>query len=973
MKFVKFRNPKGRKRPALLFFLVLFSLVFSSAPFLSMVLIQDATAQGPQSRQTDGVWSATKLWADVKPLYVSVIGDVWPGHTGNEIIVGGESNWTTMIYGHEDSWVVQKLFQEAWYVTNVALGDVDPAEPGLEIVNVGWHGNVSMVYWEDATSTWKHKELVNGNNAGLTWGYGIAIGDMDPRYPGNEVAATDDSGNLLMIRKNGTGWTYDRIWQDVGPGIIDPYLDTVVLADVDLAHPGDEMLLTGGSKYVTEIYFNTTANNWTVKRLWRDRSAPIQLAVGNIINTTTGNEIAVGGLSKNLTVLSWNGTGWAPEKVYQEQDVIYDLDYGVVRPDKGPQVVIGSWSSKVTGHRKVPGGSGWESELIFDNDDFVFGTTIGDCDDLHPGNELLVVDRSGGIRKLQYETPDFVLYSPGPQNSGVPGASVNFDIMVYSRAGFHDSVTMSVLGLNDGGNASFAPVQVTPTGKSLLTVNLNRDIFIEKAILTVKGVSGSKVHTIEVVIDVLPPDEKDFGMMALPGTQSVVADYSAKYTIAIYQVNDFTDPVSLSVTGLPDGASAKFSSTILAPPGSVTLEVRTVSSSPLGTHYLTVKGQGGGKVHTATVTLIIKDASSPDFSIIVAPSTVTMVGSRSANISINLVSLYSYSHNVTLSVLGLEKGMSAIFMPPRLRPSGTSVLNFTIDASVPADTYYFEVLGAAEDATHSAVLRVDLNIAGRPDFTITASQAQVDVTASFGTFCNISVNAVGGFGAKVDLTVQGLPSGTNATFSPKAPGPGQISTLQIKTVLTAPAGTYHLIIVGHGSGLIRNAYVDLKISPAKAVLDIVRVDGVPSTAQAGQVIKVRVWIQNTGIINASGCELALFVDGQVTKTKSVSLGIGGPVAFNMTWTATQGTHNLTITLAPKGPVEILNGRYTKTVNVSGTINVSSGTGLALIVIVVIIIVLAVVLGYVFGKKGSKKAPPKTSRQHKKGTRPRTKN
>ena len=971
-KVLRTKVTQGRQAPALsILFIIL--MISSSFPVLCFVPAITSQAKTTDGRQDTGTWTATKLWADNKLLYCAKVGDVWPGHRGNEIVVGGESNWTTMIFGHEDSWQAVRLFQEAWYVTNIAIGDADNNGRN-EIVNVGWHGNVSMVYWDNATNKWVHQELVNGLKAHLAWGYGVAIGDFDPRYPGNEVATTDDKGELTIVRKNatGTGWTYEKVWKDGGNDTFNPYLDTVVWGEVDPGHPGKEMVVTGGSRYITEVYYNTTASNWTVKRLWRDRSTPIQLAIADVDPRYPGNEISVAGLDKNMTVLHWNGTGYVPEKVWKDSDVLYDTSVGEIVPGKGPEVVMGGWSGNVSAHRRLPGATSWDSRVLWRDVNQVFGTTVGDFDDLHPGNETVVVDRAGVVTKVQYETPDFVLYSPGPENSAVPGASATFDIMVYSRAGFHDGVTLSVLGLDDGGNGSFAPSQVTPTGRSLLTVTLNMDVPLQKATLTVKGVSGSKVHTIEVVIDVLPPDEKDFGMVALPATQSVVADYSVKYTIALYQVNDCTDPVSLSVTGLPDGASAVFSSTVLTPPGSSTLEVRTVSSSPLGTHYLTAQGIGCGKVHTATVTLIIKDASSPDFSLGIAPSTITMVGSHSANISVNLVSLYGFSQNVTLYVLGLEDGMSANFTPPSIKPSGTSFLNLTIDASVPADTYYLEVLGAAGETTHSTVLKVDLNIAGRPDFTITASQAQVDVTASFVTFCNISVKAVGGFGAKVDLTVLGLPSGTNATFTPKALGPGQTSTLEIKTVLTAPSGIYHLIIVGKGSGLTRNAYVDLKISPAKAVLDIVKVDGVPSTAQTGQVLKIRVWIQNSGLIGASGCELTLFVDGVVTKTKSVSMGVGGPVAFNMTWTATQGTHNLTITLAPKGPVDILNGQYTKTVKVSGTV-IMSGLGLAIIVIVVVIVVLAVVLGYIFGRRDHKKVPPKTLIHHKKRTRPHTKN
>ena len=959
-----------------MFFLVFILLVFSPFTLTGHGPVTNASADGIDGRQETGSWTSTKIWADVKPIYSAAVGDVWPGHPGNEIIVGGESNWTTMIYGHEDSWVAQRLIQEAWYVTNIAIGDVDPAEPGLEIVNVGWHGNVSMVYWEDATSTWKHKELVNGNDAGLTWGYGIAVGDLDPRYPGNEVAATDDSGHLIMIRKNGTGWTYENTWQDVGPGIIDPYLDTVVLADVDPAHPGDEMLLTGGSKYVTEIYFNDATSNWTVKRLWRDRSAPIQLAVGNLINTTPRNEIAVVGLSKNLTVLSWNGTGWQPEKVYQDEDVIYDVEIGEVQPGKGLQTVMGSWSSKVTAHRKAPSGTGWESNLIYDDDDFVLGVTIGDCDDLHPDNEVLVVDRSGVIRKLQYETPDFVLYAPTPENGAVPGASATFDIMAYSRAGYHEPVTLSIEGLPKGWGANFSPVTVTPTEKSLLTVKVAADEVEHKVMLTVTGVSGIKTHTIDLWVDVLPPDEKDFGMMVLPGSQSVVADYSARYTIALYQVNQFSDPVVVSVEGLPDGASASFKpSNTLTPPASATMDVRTVSSTPKGPHYLTVTGKGGGKEHSSTVVLTVKDASSPDFSIAVAPSTVVMVASQPMNITVTLVSIYGFSGNVSLSVPGLMSGFHAAFSPPYLVPSGTCTMNLTIDAAVQADTYYIEVHGASGDLDHSAVLRVDLDTEGTPDFSLKATPDGANITATFTAYYNITVLPVKGFAGSVALSVQDIPTDTSVKFYPPAIGPGQTSRLEVKTVLTTPPGQYHLVVKGKGSGLERMIYLSLNVDMARAHLRILRIDGVPSNAQTDQKIKAQVWVENTGLINATGCRLNFYVDGRIESVKDFKVDVNGVTEVDVTWKAVDGRHNLTYEITSTTPSSIENGKVSRTVSVSGPFTVVGGPWVALLIVVLVVIVVAVALGFLLGKKGRRKpvkdtGPKKGQPQKKKVARPR---
>ena len=942
----------GRGAPALFVIFICLLMLCSALPGPA----GHADAEGPDSRQSNGVWAPTKVWADSERLWTAKIGDVWPGHPGNEIIVGGDSNWTTMIYGHEDSWQATRLFQEAWYVTNIAIGQVDPDIPGNQIVNVGWHKNVSMIYWDNASEVWKHVELVNGFKAHLKWGYGVAIGHFDPRYPGNQVAVTDDDGQLVLIRKNGTGWAYEVIWKDGGPDITNPYLETVLLSDVDPTHPGNEILVTGGSRWVTELYYNTTGQNWTVQRLWRDRKAPVALVVGDLDPRYQGVQIAVVGFSKNLTVLHWNGTGWAPEQVYHDSDAIYDARVGEIQPGKGPEVVMGGWSSNVTANRRLSGATAWDSRVIYKDPAYVLGLAIGDCDDLHPGNEIIVVDNSGVVTKLQYETPDFVLYSPAPENGAVPGAYANFDIMAYSRAGFHDPVSLSVRNLPVDWDLGLSPTTVTPTGRSLLKVYVSPAATEGKAKLTVRGVSGNKTRTVDVWVTVLAPDEKDFGFSVLPGSQSVVADYHAMFTIATYQINGFSDPVALSVVGLPDGASAVFKpGQTVTPPGSSIMDVGTVSSTPMGLHYLTVLGIGGGKQHSATVALTVKDASSPDFSIGVAPTTISMVGSHSVNVSVNLVSIYGFSGNVSLSVPELMDGVNVNFTPPGLVPSGTSIMNLTIDASVPADTYYFEVQGTSGETTHSAIIRVDLNVAGNPDFSMNADPGQANITASFFAFFNVTVHPQNDFAGKVELSIQGLPTGATAIFSPPSIGPGQRSRLEVKTLVSMPGTQNTLVVWGKGSGLERTTYIRLKVIPAKALLRIVRVDGIPASANNGQVIKAQIFVENKGLVDARVCKMNMFVDGIVQGVKDFHVGVNNVTQINATWTAEPGKHNITIEIVSATPADIENGRYSRTVNVTNPLTLVTDLLVALVIAIMVIVLLALAGGFLLGKRGKKAA------------------
>jgi hypothetical protein len=64
--------------------------------------------------------------------------------------------------------------------------------------------------------------------------------------------------------------------------------------------------------------------------------------------------------------------------------------------------------------------------------------------------------------------------------------------------------------------------------------------------------------------------------------------------------------VSLSVSGLPAGATAAFSPTSIAAPGSGSSTLTlTTGTAAAGTYSLTVTGTGGGKTHTAAVSWTI--------------------------------------------------------------------------------------------------------------------------------------------------------------------------------------------------------------------------------------------------------------------------------------------------------------------------------------------------------------------------------
>jgi hypothetical protein len=105
----------------------------------------------------------------------------------------------------------------------------------------------------------------------------------------------------------------------------------------------------------------------------------------------------------------------------------------------------------------------------------------------------------------------------------------------------------------------------------------------------------------------------DFTIEVAPNTQSIKAGQSATYTVTVKLITGSSQPVALSMTGLPGGSTQTFTTQSGNPTFTSSLTVSTETSASVGTYPLTITGAGGGKLHSATVILAIgvaKTASS---------------------------------------------------------------------------------------------------------------------------------------------------------------------------------------------------------------------------------------------------------------------------------------------------------------------------------------------------------------------------
>jgi len=97
----------------------------------------------------------------------------------------------------------------------------------------------------------------------------------------------------------------------------------------------------------------------------------------------------------------------------------------------------------------------------------------------------------------------------------------------------------------------------------------------------------------------------DFSISVSPTSGTVTAGGSATATVSTSVVSGSAQSVSLSASGLPNGATASFNPTSVTAGGSSTLTLSTSTSTPAGTYPITITGTSASATHSTTYSLTV--------------------------------------------------------------------------------------------------------------------------------------------------------------------------------------------------------------------------------------------------------------------------------------------------------------------------------------------------------------------------------
>jgi N-acetylneuraminic acid mutarotase len=205
------------------------------------------------------------------------------------------------------------------------------------------------------------------------------------------------------------------------------------------------------------------------------------------------------------------------------------------------------------------------------------------------------------------------------------------------------------------------------------------------------------------------PEQPDFSLSATPSSRTVSPGGTTMYSVRAIKQGYFSDPITISATGLPAGVTAGFLDNPLTPPSSTVMTVSVGGGVQPGTYSITINGTGGGKDNYTSVNLIVP---SGDFSVSAAPQSHSVVPGNNATYSVQLIELGTFESPVTLSATGLPAGVTASFLDNPLTPPSSTAMIISVGSSAQPGTYSITITGVGNGKSHSTAVNLTIEAIG---------------------------------------------------------------------------------------------------------------------------------------------------------------------------------------------------------------------------------------------------------------------
>ena len=282
--------------------------------------------------------------------------------------------------------------------------------------------------------------------------------------------------------------------------------------------------------------------------------------------------------------------------------------------------------------------------------------------------------------------------------------------------------------------------------------------------------------------------------LSTSSSATLVTGSSTSLTLTTAVTSGVSQPVALTVSGLPSGVSAAFQSSSLNAGGTTQLTLTSSSLTAPGTYPLVITGTGNSDSSSVDVSLVV---SVPNLFSLSTSSSATLVTGSSTSLTLTTAVTSGVGQSVALTVSGLPSGVSAAFQSSSLNAGGTTQLTLTSSSLTAPGTYPLVITGTGN--SDSATSDVSLVVSAPNLFSLSTPSFMTIVTGS-STVLTLGSTVTSGGSQTITFAVSGLPRGVSGSFSSPDVTAGQTTSLTLVATSHAVGGDYLMTVTGTGSG-----------------------------------------------------------------------------------------------------------------------------------------------------------------------------
>ncbi len=285
----------------------------------------------------------------------------------------------------------------------------------------------------------------------------------------------------------------------------------------------------------------------------------------------------------------------------------------------------------------------------------------------------------------------------------------------------------------------------------------------------------------------MPPSAPDFSMTLANSSQTAAAGTTAAYTLNFTASNGFNQPVTLTCSGLPAGATC--SSNPVTPANSGTVTVTIASTVVAQTYPFTITGTAGTTIHSVQATLVVTSPTALDFTVRLSASSQASLQGETANYTVMIGSTGGFNNSVSVTCAGLPGGATCASNPASVTPPGSATVTVLVSGALAPGSYSFTISGANGSTNHSQAAALVVG-------TITATVAPGNsATIALGSSANfaVSVSSTNAASGLVGLGCASIAAALNCTFNPSqvtVPASGPVTTTLTVAVTAKPSSSF---------------------------------------------------------------------------------------------------------------------------------------------------------------------------------------